>query len=214
MTSAPAVPPGLNPIIPDSPADPPPPLSWDDIASGIPDPSKPLSWADDVPPGLFPDVVIHNAPSTLPPIFSSGLQSPEVPDNLEDAFADLGLDSEVDCPAKWEYTDNSHKNGSGDYVSESLWNDYEEETPVVEELCIDHGRICKRGICKTYAKQLKAAEKAKKEAEKAKKEVEKAAQKAAQKAEKAEKAEKAAEKAVGASHGRGWKKGHGSKPLL
>jgi len=133
----------------------------------------PLSWADDIPEGLFsnlpdlPDLVIHNAPSTLPPIFSPNPQHPDTPDNMEEAFAELGItDPALGYPATWDYAESesqAKEPGSSDDASESLWDDYEEPKPVVEELlCTDHGRICKRGICKTYAKQLREVEKAKK----------------------------------------------------
>lgn len=68
----------------------------------------------------------------------------------------------------WEY-DVAQKKSSPEIstaVSGSLWDDYVEPKPVVQELlCADHGRICKKGICKTYAKQLKEQERAKKMAE-------------------------------------------------
>lgn len=135
----------------------------------------PLSWADDIPEGLFsdlpdlPEFVIHNAPSTLPPIFSPNPQRPHTPDNMEDAFAELGItDSALGYPATWEYSDSSQVKDpelSAD-GPESLWDDYEEAKPEVQELlCTDHGRICKKGICKTYSRQLREVEKAKKMAE-------------------------------------------------
>lgn len=187
-TTAPAVPPGFSPIPSDPPSEPPVSLSWVDISSGISDPA-PASWADDIPPGLFPDVVVHNPPSTLPPIFYPNSQSPEVADSLEDAFAELGLaDPAWGYPATWEYPETPQTNEPETYVSESLWRDYEEEKPVVQELlCTDHGKICKRGICKTYGKQLREAEKAKKMAERS---------------------------SASGSRGKGRGKGRGSKPFL
>jgi hypothetical protein len=132
------------------------------------------SWADDIPPGLFPDIIVNNAQSTLPPLDDFARNPvtpnhPDVPDNIEDAFAELEMaDPVLGYASTWEFADNQQAKipELPAAVSGSLWDDYEEEKPVVEELlCADHGRICKKGICKTYAKQLKEVERAKKMAE-------------------------------------------------
>jgi hypothetical protein len=135
------------------------------------------SWADDMPPGLFPDIIINNAPSTLPPLDDFARNPvirnhPDIPDNIEDAFAELEMaDPLMGYVSTWETADNQLVKipELPTAVSESLWDDYEEQKPVTQELlCTDHGRICKKGICKTYAKQLRDIERAKKMADKAK----------------------------------------------
>jgi hypothetical protein len=134
------------------------------------------SWADDIPPGLFPDIIINNAQSTLPPLddFAPAISvipnHPDVPDNIVEAFAELEVaDPVLGYASAWECADNQQLKipEPPAAVSESLWDDYEESNLVVQEdlFCTDHGRICKKGICKTYAKQLREAEKAKKMAE-------------------------------------------------
>jgi hypothetical protein len=92
----------------------------------------------------------------------------DVPDNIEEAFNELNMaDPTVGYTSEWELKNLSVETSESPVVaSESLWDDYGEQKPVVpEELCKDHGRICKKGICKTYAKQLRDAAKAKKVAE-------------------------------------------------
>jgi hypothetical protein len=137
------------------------------------------SWADDIPPGLFPDIIVNNAQSSLPPLddFAPGIpitpNHPDVPDNIEEAFAELQVaDPTQGYVSPWECADNQQvKIPEIPAVSGSLWDDYEEEKPAPVQglLCTDHGRICKKGICKTYAKQLRDIERAKKDAERAKK---------------------------------------------
>lgn len=151
---------------------------------------NPTSWADDVDAGLFPDVLISNAQSTLPPL-SSNAAAPQsvrhhkVDDGryLEDAFAELGVaDPMEDYANTWEVEAVQSVKGTTPpaqpSVSETnLWDNWDAPQPVEPEmLCTDHGKICKKGICKTYHKQLKDAERAKKqiiwdqeEAERAKK---------------------------------------------
>lgn len=134
------------------------------------------SWADDIPEGLFPDLIITNAPSSLPPLRDFNPPTPppraldhsDVPANLEDALAALDMSDPMGYTSAWEYADASDTKEPESVTEQSgsLWDDYEEEKPVVERLlCTDHGRICKKGICKTYARQLREKEKEKKMAE-------------------------------------------------
>ena len=137
------------------------------------------SWADDIPPGLFPDIIVNNAQSSLPPLddFAPGIpitpNHPDIPDNLEQAFAELEVaDPTMGYVSNWEYANTQQVEipEIPDAVPGSLWDDYEKGEPEpVQGLCADHGRICKKGICKTYAKQLRDIERAKKDAERAKK---------------------------------------------
>lgn len=142
------------------------------------EPSPTTSWADDIPIGLFPEIIVNNAQSTLPPLDDSAPGLPvttnhrDIPDNLEDVLAELDKpDPDWGHTPTWEYAD-SHRVKTPDTpapASGSLWDDYEEEKPVVQELlCADHGKICKKGICQTYAKQLRDTERAKKMAENSK----------------------------------------------
>jgi len=86
--------------------------------------------------------------------------------------------------------------------SESLWEDYDKEKGVEEEdrLCTEHGRICKKGICKTYSKLLWEAEKAKKVAEREKKVAEREKKVAEREKKKAEREKK---KGKGRNRGKG-----------
>ncbi|KAF7977947.1 hypothetical protein HWV62_11802 [Athelia sp. TMB] len=147
------------------------------------------SWADDVPVGLFPDIIMSKNQSTLPALSSNAaLPRPaghvEVHDHLEDAFEELGLADPTEGYApNWEYEAAAaipaipvSSTSTTSNNMDSLWDDYDPEPKSAEKdelLCMDHGKICKKGICKTYHRQLKEAERAKKEAEWAAKEAEK-----------------------------------------
>ncbi|KZP28423.1 hypothetical protein FIBSPDRAFT_258477 [Athelia psychrophila] len=139
---------------------------------------NPVSWADDIPTGLFPNVVVSNAQSTLPPL-SSNAAAPQstrhakVNDGqyLEDAFEQLGVaDPMEDYAPTWELEGAQSVKGATPTMQPAvsdtnLWDDWKEPQPAAEMLCTDHGKICKKGICKTYYKQLKDIERAKKDAE-------------------------------------------------
>lgn len=156
-----------SPVIQTPPAAPPglPPLeSWG--------PAK-FSWADEVE-GTY-DIVNHKAPSTLPPLddynppvsSSWPAEHPEVAADLEGKLADLEVhDHTFDYAANWEQDVTADTVSVGPVAveeSESLWNDYEEEQKTSKEdklLCSDHGRVCKKGICQTYSRQLAAQKRA------------------------------------------------------
>jgi hypothetical protein len=100
-----------------------------------------ISWTDDTPPGLFPDIQVNNTQSTLPPLDDLTPSLFDFPDHFGDPLAEMDR-------------------------ADLVFPDDEEEKPVVQELlCTDHGISCKKSLCKTYAKQLREAERAKRMAE-------------------------------------------------
>ena len=129
-----------------------------------------LSWADEVEEDYY-YIDNQKAPSTLPPLgdynppvsSSYPAEHPEVAANLEGKLADLDV-----CEDHWGYVAEWGQDVTAGAIrteavaeeeSGSLWDDYEEEQnpPKSKDnilLCTDHGRICKKGICGTYSKQL------------------------------------------------------------
>ena len=123
-----------------------------------------MSWADEVEY----DIVNQKAPSTLPPLndynppvsLSYPAEHPDVSANLEGKLAELGIsDDTTDYVADWEQdvpADAVPTETNAIGASESLWDNYEEEQKPSKDVirCEDHGRVCKKGICQTYSRQL------------------------------------------------------------
>lgn len=155
-----------SPIIQTPPVAPP----------GLPPPAvqspAKISWADEVEDS-FPHITNNAAHSTLPPLddFNSPVSSaypaehPDVTADLHGKLAQLEIhDHTTDYVADWEVTaDAVRVQNVTVEESESLWNDYEEEvkpSKANQLLCTAHGVVCKKGICRTFAKQLAAQKRA------------------------------------------------------
>ena len=108
----------------------------------------------------------------------------EDPYDLDDEFEDMYI-----SPDAWENTTDGWATGKFDYnqsqygddfdkePTENLWADYPAETPAPAPvvLCKVHGKLCKKGICREYKRQLREAERMKEAEEKARAEAEKKA---------------------------------------
>lgn len=101
----------------------------------------------------------------------------EVPDgaSVRDPFDDFEEDMAGlrVAPDAWEATTDGWGEGQFDYNQEAygapddsepvenLWADYtpeKEKPPAPETMCPEHGKLCKKGICGVYKKQMRALE--------------------------------------------------------